>query len=208
MQTTLSGRAPSRAPILMLLAFALIPFVALGAHGCRPQPAPPPSTPTVVSSWTDTAREVTSALRWAVPAARLLLTQLLPDATAGVVGRVLDVLADASQRLDTALSVYETRGGDACAVYAASGAVRTALLDLADALVDHGVALGVPLGRILDGASALVDNLVPRCAVSQSWASAGDHTNLTLRSIDARARARGVVLRRDLDAIRPPEASR
>lgn len=198
-------RSPSRAPITLLLVLATA--LVASAVACRPQPSPT-TTPTVVSSWTDTARSVTGALRWAVPAARLVLTQILSAEIDGVVGRVLDVVADASQRLDTALDVYEHRGGDACAVYAASGAVRTALLDLADALVDHGVALGVPLGRILDGVSALVDNLVPRCAVSQSWASAGDHTNITLRSLDARARARGVVLRRDLDAIRPPEGAR
>lgn len=201
-----TGRAPSRAPIALLLV--LLTALVASVVACRPQPTPQPAAPITVSSWTDTAREVSATLRWAVPAARMILTQIVPDAAAGVVGRVLDVVGDAAVSLDNAVTAYVNRGGDACAVYAASGAVRAALLDLAEALTDNGVALGVPLGRVLDGASALVDNMVPRCSTTSSWASAGDHSNLTLRSLDARARARGVTLRHDLDAIRPPEASR
>lgn len=195
-----TARPRPRTSIFCLVALLAVALLL----GCTPKPPPPDGPPTVVSSWTDTARVVVNTLRWATPAARAVTDLVLPEPARSVVGRVLGAVGDYAGRLDVALDAYEHRGGDRCAAHAAAGGLRSALLDLAETLADNGLALGVPIGRVLDAVSSLVDNLIPACNADAGWASAGDAANARLRELEVAARARGVTLRRDLDGIRPP----
>lgn len=187
----------------LLAALALVPLLALAACPPRPTPIEPgPSQP--VSGWTSTARAVLSTLRWALPAARAVTDSLLSDPPRTQVARALDAAADAAGRLDVALSAYESRGGDRCVAHAAAGGVVVALEQLADVLADNGIALGVVLGRVVDGAASIADALVPACASDAGWTSAGDTANARLRLVEDVARRRGIALRRDLDGITEP----
>lgn len=197
-----SGEA-GRATVATLVLLALVGLAVPAAVVCC-GPRPPPSGPgAVVSSWTDTARTVLNTLSWAIPSARAILAAILPEPARTIVGRALDAVAEASTRLAVAVEAYESRGGDRCAAHAAVGGVRAALVQLAQVLADNGVALGTVLERVADGAASIADALVPSCDRDAGWASAGDRTNAELRAIAARATARGVVLRRDLDGLRP-----
>lgn len=192
-----------RAYLVPLALCAAIGYGGLGLLACHPQPAPDSPT-TVVTGWTDTARTVLSTLEWAVPSARAVVVTVLPAPAAAIVGRAFDVVADAASRLTVALDAYTSRGGDRCAVYAAVGGMETALVQLSEALVDHGFALGTVLERVAHLAAGVADNLVPACdARDAGWSSAGDAIALRLRLVERAASQRGVVLRRDLDAIRP-----
>ena len=186
-----------------LLALLVLPLL-IGLAACPPRPAPEPGPSQPVSGWTSTARAVLSTLHWALPAARAVTDSLLSDPPRTQVGRALDAAADAAGRLDLALSAYESRGGDRCVAHAAAGGVVVALAQLADVLADNGIALGVVLGRVVDGAASIVDALVPACASDAGWTSAGDTANARLRLVEDVARRRGIALRRDLDAIAEP----
>lgn len=194
--------ATPRSPVVLMLLFV----ASLGfATGCRPPP-PSPDTPAVTpSSWTDTAETVLHTLAWAVPAAHAVTDLILHDPGRTAVGRVLDGVADAAGRLRTAVDAYKARGGDRCAAHAAVGGVRAALIAAAQTLTDHGIALGRVLERVTDTVAALVDELVPGCDGDAGWRSAGRDTNTELRTIELRATARGVILRRDLDDLHPPD---
>lgn len=207
----LRGTDPPRAPAApqagyvrpgLLVLLVLLPLLGLAACPPRPTPEPGPSQP--VSGWTSTARAVLSTLRWALPAARAVTDSLLSDPPRTQVARALDAAADAAGRLDVALSAYESRGGDRCVAHAAAGGVVVALEQLADVLADNGIALGVVLGRVVDGAASIVDALVPACAADAGWTSAGDLANGRLRLVEDVARRRGIALRRDLDEIAEP----
>lgn len=189
--------------ILRLFVLALV-LALVGA--CRPLPPPSPDTPAVTpASWTDTARTVLTTLTWALPAAHAITDMILEDPARTVVGRTLDGVATAAEGLQTALDAYEQRGGDRCAAHAAVGGVRTALVVAAQTLTDHGVALGRVLERATDTVAALVDTLVPGCDGDAGWRSEGRATNAELRELELRAASRGVILRRDLDHLHPPD---
>ena len=190
---------------LCALLFSAVLLVASLAPGCHPQPPAPDGIAVTPGSWTSTARTVLTTLRWAVPAARMVTNVLLDDPARSIVGRALDAVTDAAGRLDTALGAYEARGGDRCAAKAAVAGVRSALVSTAQVLVDHGIALGVVLERVVDTAAALVDELVPGCDPDAGWASAGAESNRELRAMELLATTRGIILRRDLDRITPPD---
>ena len=209
-RTGQSGRAyvgPLAVFAAPALAFALL---LACTHGCHPQPVPSSDGAVVsVGGWTDTARQVLSTIAWAVPAARAVITSILPAPAAAIVGRVLDTVADAAQRLRVALDAYSARGGDRCAVYAAVGALDAALSQLTQSLVDHGIALGAVFERAFDAVLSIADNLIPSCdATDAGWTSAGARGNAYIRSVERAAAARGVILRRDLDNIRPTGGAR
>lgn len=186
-----------------LLALLVLPLL-VGLAACPPRPTPEPGPSQPVSGWTSTARAVLSTLHWALPAARAVTDSLLSDPPRTQVARALDAAADAAGRLDLALDAYEHRGGDRCVANAAAGGVVVALAQLADTLADNGIALGVVLGRVVDGAASIVDALVPACASDAGWTSAGDNANARLRLTEDVARRRGIALRRDLDTITEP----
>lgn len=188
-------------PFLLAILFV----ASLAFTSCKPPPRPSPDTPAVTpSSWTDTARTVLSTLAWALPAAHAVTDLILPEPARTVVGRALDGVADAAERLHAALDAYDARGGDRCAVQGAVAATRAALVSLGQVLVEHGIALGQVLERVTDAAAALVDELIPECEPDAGWRSVGRDTNTELRALELRATARGVILRRDLDHIQPP----
>jgi len=191
--------------IMLILALVL---AVVASHGCTPRPPPPESPPVAVSAWTDTARTVLSTLRWAVPGAKLITDALVPEPARTIVGRALEGVAEAAATLDTALAAYEARGGDRCAAKAAVAGVRQALVSTAQTLADNGIALGVVLEHVADASAALVDELVPGCDPDAGWRSEGNATDTELRDIELRAAARGAILRRDLDDIRPPAGAR
>lgn len=208
-QGTRDRRPTVSAPVGVLAALILLPL--LGLAGCTPTPRPEPGPSQPVSGWTSTARAVLSTLRWALPAARSVTDMILSDPPRTQVGRALDAAADAAGRLSAALDAYEARGGDHCVAHAAAGGVVVALTQLADTLADNGIALGVVLGRVVDGAASIVDALVPACAPTDptdptdaGWTSAGDLANGRLRLTEDMARRRGIALRRDLDTITEP----
>lgn len=198
------GGSPGRASVGVLLVLALSAPLAVA---CHPQPGPS-NSPTEVSSWTSTARTVLSSLEWIVPAARALLSTIFGGAAEPVVARSLDAVADAASRLNLAVDAYEHRGGDRCAAHAAVGAVGVALVQLAQVLTDHGIALGRPIEHVVDAAGGLADTLTPACSTDAGFGSVGDGYNRTLRTIEASAASRGVFLRRDLDGLRPLEGAR
>lgn len=190
-----------------LAAGAVALACLVGPMGCTPRPVlPSDATVQVQSSWTQEARVVLSTVSWIVPAARGVLGVILPDPARAIVSRALDGVSDAASRLSSALDAYDARGGDRCAAHAAAGAVVVALEELAGVLTDQGVAFGVPLGRLLDGAASLVDELAPACAIDAGWSAAGDSANHLVGALEDSARRRGVALRRDLDTLRPLDA--
>lgn len=171
--------------------------------GCGPSPRPDGgvSTPT---DWTDTASVVQELLSWAIPAARAILDLVLPADARVVVDRILDSLLSYNQRFANVLTTYRARGGDACEVYAASGAIRAGLLELTRTLAERGFALGNTLERALDLVSGLGDNIVSqyqRCEPEAGFNSLGASSNQELRSIYDAARAHAP-LRHDLDNLR------
>lgn len=187
-----------------VLVFLCCLAFATATAACGPRPVPVDGGAVTPSSWTDTAHRVLDTLSWAVPAARGIVTAILPEPSRSVVGRALDGVADASGRLSLAVQAYEARGGDRCAAYAAVGGVHVALVRVAQTLADHGIALGVVLERVADGAASIADALVPACQRDAGFASMGDRSNADLRAIATRAATRGVTLRRDLDGIHAP----
>lgn len=182
-------------------------FLAIAVLGaalaCTPRPSVDGGPAVTPTAWTDTARVVLTTLRWALPAARVVLHAILDEPARTVVDRALDAVADAAGRLGTSLDVYEARGGDRCSAHAAAGALGEALLVLTQVLGDNGIALGTTLERVVDSVFAVVDTLVPACDLDAGLRSAGDGANARLRAIYAAVRSRGVVLRHDLDDLRP-----
>jgi len=188
---------PSILPLLLALVVVL-------AAACRPAPVPDDGAPAATpSGWTDTARTVLSTLSWAVPGAKLITDAILPEPARTIVGRALTAVGDAAEGLDVAVAAYEARGGDRCAAKAAVAGVRASLVAAAQTLADNGIALGRVLERVADSAAAVVDELVPACDADAGWRSEGRATNAELREVELRATARGAVLRRDLDNLRP-----
>lgn len=173
--------------------------------GCGPKPRPDGGVVTTPTDWTDTASVVQELLSWALPAARAILDLVLPADARVVVDRILDSLLSYNQRFANVLTTYRARGGDACEVYAASGAIRVGLLELTRVLADNGFALGNTLERALDLVSGFGDNVVSqfaRCEPEAGFSSLGASSNQELRSIYDTARTRGP-LRHDLDNLRP-----
>lgn len=183
---------------LALVIFAL--FLTLTA--C-PSPRPSPSDPTRVSSWTGAARLVIDTVAWAIPAARLIVDAIVPQPARAVVDLALTGLSTATSGLNDALASYEHRGADQCVAHAAVGGVRGALVALARALADSGIALGTTFERVADSVGAIADGLVPRCASDAGWASTGESLGRELQGIQRAAEVRGTVLRRDLDNLHP-----
>ncbi len=183
---------------LALVIFAL----ALTLTAC-PSPRPSPSDPTRVSSWTDTAHLVIDTVAWAIPAARLIVDAIVPQPARAVVDLALTGLSTATSGLNDALASYESRGADQCVAHAAVGGVRGALVALARALADSGIALGTTFERVADSVGAIADGLVPRCQNDAGWASTGESLGRELQGIQRAAEVRGAVLRRDLDNLHP-----
>ncbi len=196
-----SGRARIGALVVLLV-------VGLGAgallQGCPPPPPSDGGTPVVTpSEWTRTARIATTVGRGLIPVAQTIVEATTTDPGRTQARRAF-VAADAALAgLDRALDAYDARGGDRCAAHAAAGAAVVALTELAEVLAANGIALGVPLGRVVDLVGSVVDTLVPACNLDAGFASAGRAANTTLLTIERDARSRGVILRRDLDRITP-----
>ncbi|MEZ4391978.1 MAG: hypothetical protein R3A48_12850 [Polyangiales bacterium] len=191
--------------VALLLAVALC-LAGLGAvlTGCPPVPPTDGGAPVVTpSDWTRTARIATSVGRGLIPVARVIVEATTTDPGRTQARRAFDAADDALVGLDRALDAYDARGGDRCVAHAAAGAAMVALQELAQVLADNGIALGVPLGRIVDLVASVVDTLVPACDLDAGFASAGRAANTRLLSIEREARSRGVILRRDLDRIVP-----
>lgn len=184
------------------LASLLVLLVVSGALMRCPGPVTPvDGGPAVTpSSWTATARVVLSTLRWALPAARAITDVTVAEPGRTQVARALDAAAQAAQRMDGAVTAYETAGGDRCAARAAVAGLHVALVAVAQTLADNGIALGTTLERVVDGVASIADALVPACDADVGWSSAGDASNATLRAIAARA---GRPLSRVLDDLRP-----
>jgi hypothetical protein len=196
-----SGRARLGA-LVVLLVVGLVGGALL--QGCPPPPPSDGGTPVVTpSEWTRTARIATTVGRGLIPVAQVIVEATTTDPGRTQARRAF-VAADAALTgLDRALDAYDARGGDRCAAHAAAGAAVVALTELAEVLAANGIALGVPLGRVVDLVGSVVDTLVPACNLDAGWASAGRAANATLLTIERDARSRGVILRRDLDRITP-----
>lgn len=182
-------------------------FLAASLIGATCQPPPPPSdgggvvvTP---SGWTDTVSTVLRTIGWAIPAAQAITDALVPATARPVVDRTFAAVQDAAGRLQTALDAYNARGGDRCEAYAAVGGVTTAMVALAQVLADNGIALGNTLVPVIQSLGAVTDQLVPACQLDAGYASVGERPMLQVRSIEASAMSRGIVLRPALDNLRP-----
>lgn len=199
-------RGAVRVGALLVIAGATLVATLVGAAltACTPPPPSDGGTPVVTpSDWTRTARLATTVGRGLIPVAQVIVEATTTDPGRTQARRAF-VAADAALvGLDRALDAYDARGGDRCAAHAAAGAAVVALTELAQVLADNGIALGVPLGRVVDLVGSVVDTLVPACNLDAGFASAGRSANATLLTIERDARSRGVILRRDLDRITP-----
>lgn len=204
MLTAIASRARALAAVLCL---ALLVAITVGPVACHPQP-PSPSDPTQVSSWTDTARTVLTTLRWAVPAAKLIVGATVSEPGRAIVLRSLDGVAEAADGLQGSLDAYEHAGGDRCAAKASVAGLSSSLVVLSRALADNGVALGSTLERVADAVGSIADALVPACDRDAGWQSAGESLGAQLRAIHGAAAARGVVLSHVLDDLRPMDGGR
>lgn len=171
---------------------------------CTPPPPVDGGTPSVTpSGWTQTARLAVTVGRGLLPVAQAIVEATTQDPGRTEARRAFAATDDALAGLGRALDAYEARGGDRCIAHAAAGAAGVALAELADVLARNGIALGVPIGRVVDLVASVVDTLVPACAPDAGFASAGASANARLLGIERDARSRGVILRRDLDRIAP-----
>jgi hypothetical protein len=167
-----------------LLALALGGALFVGCPGPHP---PVDGGPAVTpSGWTFTARQALQTIRWAVPAAKLITNSLLSDPAKTQVARALDAVTDAARELQSAIDVYEQRGGEQCLANAAAGGVQRTLLGLARVLADNGIAIGNTLGGVVDSLGSVIDLLVPACPSDAGWSSAGQHANDELRTLGER----------------------
>ena len=202
-----AARRPLGAVTLVTGTMAALSLLVQVGIGCTPQPVPPSDGGPVVvtpSSWVRTARLSVTIGRGLIIPARVIVEAAVSEPGLTRARRAFDVTDRALGGLDLALTAYEARGGDACAVYAASGAAAIALQELAAILVEEGFSFGAPLGRVLDMVASVVDTLVPRCdAADAGFHSAGRAANTHVSELERRARLRGVILRRDLDRIAP-----
>lgn len=199
-------RGSARVGTLLALCLAILVACGLGAAltGCPPVPPSDGGTPVVTpSGWSQTARLAVTVGRGLLPVAGAIVEATTQDPGRTQARRAFVVADDALAGLGRALDAYDARGGDRCAAYAAAGAAGVALAELADVLAANGIALGVPLGRVVDLVASVVDTLVPQCQLDAGFASAGRAANDRLLGIERAARSRGVILRRDLDAIEP-----
>lgn len=192
----------------LITIFVLARVTLFSGVSCLPtQPPPPPSDggiPMVTpSGWTRTARLASTVGRGLIPVAQMVTDNIVAEPGRSQVRRAFGIADQALVSLNLAASAYEARGGDRCAAFAAAGAASIALHDLAQVLTDNGVALGEPLGRVVDLVASVVDALIPSCAVDAGFFGAGELANRQLRAVERTASARGVILRRDLDNIAP-----
>lgn len=178
-------------------------LLTLLSQSCHPQPSRDDAAVVTPRSWVDVARPVLVVVRWAVPAAKLVISATVQDPGKTLVLRALDAVADAAVRLETALDVYVARGGDQCLTFALIGGLGEALIQVTQVLADHDIALGVVFERVTDGVWSLLDTLIPACQHDAGFASAGASGNARIRQIQNDARARGAVLRHLLDDLRP-----
>jgi len=192
-----------------LYALLLIAFVSACHPIPPPQPAPGPAVDggvVVPAGWTSGARLVLRTLSWAVPAAKNVTDLLLPEPARTLVGRVFTAVTQAANDLQLALDAYIARGGDQCAAYSAVGGLHVALVQLAHALVDNGIAMGAVLEPVADTVASLLDNFVASCQPDAGWASHGEQWNAMLREITSVQYRHGRVLNHQLDLIHPPPA--
>lgn len=199
-------RGSVRVGTMLALCAAILVASVTGALlvGCPPVPPSDGGTPVVTpSDWTRTARIATTVGRGLIPVAQVIVEATTTDPGRAHARRAFAIADDALAGLDRALDAYDARGGDRCAAYAAAGAASVALTELAQVLADNGLALGVPLGRIVDLVASVVDTLIPACQSDAGFVSAGRASNTRLLDIERDARSRGVILRRDLDRISP-----
>jgi len=189
----------------LLVAVCLLVVVACAAHGCHPQPTPgdvPASTPT---TWVETAETVDGVLAWALPASDAVVSLLpIPADTKATVHRAFAVAVDARAAFHDGLMVYRARGGDACAVHAAAGALTVSLVGVARALGDVGWGTAPEVERVLVALGGLVDELAQRCDLDAGFSSSGASTRSQLTAIRLGASARGMSLRPFPD-IAPPD---
>lgn len=190
--------------VIVVIALAVAVVGGITA-GCTP-PTPPSDggVPVVTpSDWTRTAHLSVTVGRGLIVVARPIVDALTVDPGQTRARRAFDAADDALVAVGHALDAYEARGGDRCAAYAATGAAVVALHELAQVLADNGIAIGVPIGRVIDLVASVADTLVPACQADAGFASVGQRANDELRAIEQGARVRGVILRRDLDGIAP-----
>lgn len=200
-------RGAVRVGALLALCVGILVASALGAvltTGCVPPPPSDGGTPVVTpSGWTQTARIAVVVGRGLLPVARVIVEATVTDPGLTHARRAFEAADDALVGLSRALDAYDARGGDRCVARAAAGAAGVALQELAQVLADNGIALGVPLGRVVDLVASVVDTLIPACDLDAGFASAGRAANDRLRTIESNARARGISLSRVLDGITP-----
>lgn len=180
-------------------------FLSASLIGATCQPPAPTDGGVVAtpSSWTDTVSTVLHTIAWSIPAAQMIVDNLIPATARPIVDRSFVAVQDAATRLQTALDAYNARGGDRCVSYAAVGGVTTALVSLAQVLADNGIGLGNTLIPVIQSLGAVTDQLVPACQRDAGYASVGGGPMLRVRAIEAQAMSHGVVLRPVLNNLRP-----
>lgn len=203
MLTALAGRA--RAPIasLMLCIFCLA--VTAAPIGCHTQPSPGDTPAVTPTTWLDTADTVDVTLSWALPASDAVVSLLpIEPASKATVHRAFAVAIRAREGFHAALGVYRSRGGDACAVHAAVGALTVALVGVATGLGDVGWGAAPEVERVITTLGGLGDELTQRCDLDAGFASSGAAVRSQLLAVRLAASSRGVSLR-PFPAIAPPD---
>jgi hypothetical protein len=192
---------PNLAARLLILVLA----VTLTITGCppTPQPAYSPGDAATVATWVDTSHLVVRTASWVFPAVRAVVEAVVPAPAAAVVLRLLDFTAARVAGFGRAVDAWVAAGGSGCAPHAAAMLVQVSLLDLAQGLVDAGLAVGATLERIFDAVGSVVDALIPACDRDAGFYAAGMDGRTRMRAIESRALQRGVILRRDLDNLEP-----
>lgn len=184
----------------------LVLLLSVSLLGATCNPPPPPVDGSVVytpSGWTDTATTVLRTIAWAIPAAQVIVTSLVPADARAVTDRAFVAVQDAATQLQAAVDAYNSRGGDRCVAHAAVGGVTTAMVALARVLTTNGIALGNTLVPVIQSLGAVTDQLVPSCQSDAGYARVGELPMVQVRAIEADAMAHGVVLRPALNNLRP-----
>lgn len=184
--------------ISLILCFVLV------LTAC-PRPIPGPdggvTNPTSVMS---VIEDISSVLNTILPIALIFFERYVPAGPAKMaVITSTRVVIQVAGNWQQSAATYRERGGEACVIYATSGALTDALVNLARSLASAGVGWGEEIERLIQALGLLTDRLIGRCQIdgvdagALSWSGAvGDRAHEQLQMFRDQARSRGVPLLR------------
>jgi len=185
-------------------------FLALVGLGALVPACPRPIPGTDAGSFTpgsviSVITSIADVLAIVLPIIRPFLVRFVPEGSAKpAVLSVLDEVQRDGAEWRSVAATFAERGGDACPLYATTGALTDTLVRLTHRLTDAGVGWGADIEMLIQDLGLLTDRLVGPCGqdggVDGGAAAASGRAGDSLRGLLRDIRARGV---RTLPPCRP-----